>query len=389
MTNTVTFTLNGTETTVPTGTTIWEAANGKGLVIPHLCHKPAPGYRPDGNCRACMVEVEGERTLVASCIREAADGMVVKTDTTRAETARKMVIEMLAADQPARDDAHDKSSHFWDMAEGQGVTESRFPKLEVGRIPLLDDSHVAMRVNLDACIQCGLCVRACREVQVNDVIGMSGRGHDAYPTFDLSDPMGESSCVACGECVQACPTGALMPATVLDDAQIGDRADYDEETETVCPFCGVGCQISVRTKNGRVKYVEGINGPANENRLCVKGRFGFDYIHHDHRLTKPLIRKEGAPKGLNVDPANWQDTFREASWEEALDFAASGIKTLTGEHGGKAIAGFGSAKCSNEEAYLFQKMIRDTLLTRKCVAYMARTNTTNHRALFVKAVVQL
>ena len=240
MTNTVTFTLNGTETTVPAGTTIWEAANGKGLVIPHLCHKPAPGYRPDGNCRACMVEVEGERTLVASCIREAADGMVVKTDTARAETARKMVIEMLAADQPARDDAHDKSSHFWDMAEGQGVTESRFPKLEVGRIPLLDDSHVAMRVNLDACIQCGLCVRACREVQVNDVIGMSGRGHDAYPTFDLSDPMGESSCVACGECVQACPTGALMPATVLDDAQIGDRADYDEETETVCPFCGVG-----------------------------------------------------------------------------------------------------------------------------------------------------
>jgi formate dehydrogenase major subunit len=359
MSDTVTFTLNGTETTVPAGTTIWEAANGKGLVIPHLCHKPAPGYRPDGNCRACMVEVEGERTLVASCIRDAADGMVVNTDTARAKTARKMVVEMLVADQPARDAAHDKSSHFWDMAEAQGVTESRLPKLEADRVPLLDDSHVAMRVNLDACIQCGLCVRACREVQVNDVIGMSGRGHDSYPTFDLSDPMGESSCVACGECVQACPTGALMPATVVDAEQVGDRADYDTETETICPFCGVGCQISVRSKNGRVKYVEGINGPANENRLCVKGRFGFDYIHHEHRLTKPLIRREGAPKGLNVDPANWQDTFREASWEEAMQAAAGGIKALTDAHGGKAIAGFGSAKCSNEEAYLFQKLIRE------------------------------
>ena len=359
MSDKITFTLDGKTVEAEAGMTIWEVANGRGLTIPHLCHKPAPGYRPDGNCRACMVEVDGERTLVASCIREPSDGMVVTTNSARAETARKMVVEMLLADQPEKDVAHDKSSHLWDMADLNGVSRSRLPKLEKDRIPLLDDSHVAMRVNLDACIQCGLCVRACREVQVNDVIGMSGRGHDAYPTFDFADPMGDSTCVACGECVQACPTGALMPATVLDAEQIGDSADYDREVQSVCPFCGVGCQVSLKVKDNKVKFVEGINGPANEGRLCVKGRFGFDYIHHDHRLIKPLIRRDDAPaKGLNVDPSNWQAFFREASWEEALDFAAGGLKALKEAKGGASVAGFGSAKCTNEEAYLFQKFIR-------------------------------
>jgi len=354
MSERITFTLDGQTVEAETGMTIWEVANGRGLKIPHLCHKPAPGYRPDGNCRACMVEIEGERVLAASCIREPAEGMVVTTNNARAENARKMVMELLLGDQPAQDVAHDKSSHMREMAALNGVEASRFPKLERDRVPLLDDSHVAMRVNLDACIQCNLCVRACREVQVNDVIGMAGRGHDAYPVFDIDDPMGASTCVACGECVQACPTGALMPATVVDAAQVGDSADYDEEVASVCPFCGVGCQISLKVKDNKVKYVEGINGPANEGRLCVKGRFGFDYIHHDHRLTKPLIRRDDAPaKGLNVDPGNWGEVFREATWDEALDFAAQGLKGR-----GREVAGFGSAKCTNEEAYLFQKMIR-------------------------------
>ncbi|MDF1727789.1 MAG: molybdopterin-dependent oxidoreductase, partial [Sulfitobacter sp.] len=354
MSDKITFTLNGQQVEAQPGLTIWEVANGRGLVIPHLCHKPAPGYRPDGNCRACMVEIEGERTLAASCIREPSEGMVVTTNNARAESARKMVIELLMADHPEKEEAHDRSSHMWDMAAMNGVDDSRFPKLEEGHIPLLDDSHVAMRVNLDACIQCGLCVRACREVQVNDVIGMSGRGHDTWPTFDMADPMGASTCVACGECVQACPTGALMPATVLDENQQGDSADFDREVESICPFCGVGCQVSLKVKDDRIKYVDGINGPANEGRLCVKGRFGFDYIHHEHRLTKPLIRRDDAPaKGLNVDPGNWQTHFREATWDEALDFAAKGLKGR-----GTEVAGFGSAKCTNEEAYLFQKMIR-------------------------------
>ena len=359
MSDKITITLDGSDVEAEAGQTLWEVAHGRGLVIPHLCHKPAPGYRPDGNCRACMVEVEGERALVASCIREARDGMVVTTNSARAENARKMVVEMLLADQPVQEEAHDASSHLWEMARMQGVSESRFPAMEKRRVPRLDDSHVAMRVNLDACIQCNLCVRACREVQVNDVIGMAGRGHDSFPVFDFDDPMGDSTCVACGECVQACPTGALMEASVLDDAQRGDSADFDSAVESVCPFCGVGCQVSLKVKDEKVKYVEGINGPANEGRLCVKGRFGFDYIHHDHRLTRPLIRRDDAPeKGLNVDPSNWQAFFREADWDEALDVAAGGLKTLKDAHGGKAVAGFGSAKCTNEEAYLFQKLIR-------------------------------
>ena len=354
MSDTIRFTLDGQPVEAVPGDTIWEVAHGRGLVIPHLCHKPAPGYRPDGNCRACMVEIEGERVLAASCIRKPSEGMVVVTDSARARGARRMVVEMLLADQPEREVAHDRSSHLWDEAEAQGLQASRLPTLEVERIPLLDDSHVAMRVNLDACIQCGLCVRACREVQVNDVIGMAGRGHDTWPVFDFDDPMGDSTCVACGECVQACPTGALMPATMVATDQVGDSRDFDTETKSICPFCGVGCQVSLKARAGRIVKVDGINGPANEGRLCVKGRFGFDYIHHEHRLTKPLIRRDDAPaKGLNVDPGDFGAVFREATWEEALDVAANGLKGR-----GREVAGFGSAKCSNEEAYLFQKFIR-------------------------------
>lgn len=164
MTDTVKFILDGQEVDAQKGDTIWEVANGRGLKIPHLCHKPAPGYRPDGNCRACMVEIEGERTLAASCIREPSEGMVVTTNNARATNARKMVMELLVTDQPEQTAAHDKSSHLWDMAADNDVNESRFPTVDAESIPLLDDSHVAMRVNLDACIQCGLCVRACREV---------------------------------------------------------------------------------------------------------------------------------------------------------------------------------------------------------------------------------
>jgi formate dehydrogenase major subunit len=355
----VIFSLDGALVAAQEGETLWDIARREGKTLPHLCHKPAEGYLPDGNCRACVVEIDGERTLAPSCCRAPSQGMEVRTESPRAQKARAMVMELLLADQPSHEAAHDRSSHLWDMAEATGVRESRFPALESDRVPLLDDSHVAMSVNLDACIQCGLCVRACRDVQVNDVIGMAGRGHDAYPTFDFADPMGESTCVACGECVQACPTGALLPASVVDETQQGDSKDHDDAVQSVCPFCGVGCQVSLKVKDGKIKYAEGINGPANEGRLCVKGRFGFDYIHHPHRLTKPLVRRDDAPeKGLNVDPANPWTHFREATWDEALDRAAHGLADLRSFYGGTSVAGFGSAKCTNEEAYLFQKFIR-------------------------------
>jgi formate dehydrogenase major subunit len=354
---TVGFSLNGREVTAEAEETIWQVAHGEGIAIPHLCYTPAPGYRPDGNCRACMVEVSGERVLTPSCLRRPTPGMKVTTDSTRAESARAMVIELLLADQPPRAAAHDPDSKLWQWAERLGVANSRFPARP--HAPAPDRSHPAMSVHLDACIQCGLCVRACREVQVNDVIGMAYRGHHAQVVFDLDDPMGRSTCVGCGECVQACPTGALMPASVLD-AHGRKAHEPDRSVKSLCPYCGVGCQLTYQIEGSRILAVEGRDGPANHNRLCVKGRFGFDYIHHPHRLLRPLIRRAGVPKDANVrvDPANPSTHFREASWDEALDAAAGGLKRIRDRWGGRALAGFGSAKGSNEEAYLFQKLVR-------------------------------
>jgi len=354
-----TFFIDDREIDIRKGETIFRAARRLDIKLPHLCYSPKPGYRPDGNCRVCMVEIEGERVLAASCIRTPMPGMKVKTQTERARSARKMVAELLLTDQPAIEVAHDPMSEFWKTVKRQSVEQSRFPKRERIVVPPPDRSHPAMAVNLDACIQCNLCVRACREVQVNDVIGMAGRGHTEKIVFDFDDPMGASTCVACGECVQACPTGALMPATVVNDNNV--RTEFaDRQVDSVCPYCGVGCQLTYHIKNDKLLYVTGKNGPANENRLCVKGRFGFDYVHNPQRLTQPMIRKEGVPKIPHeiIDPMNPWTHFRPATWEEALDKAAAGLKTIRDRDGAKALAGFGSAKCTNEEAYLFQKLVR-------------------------------
>jgi len=356
----INFTLDGEKVTAKAGETIWQVAKRMGETIPHLCYKPEPGYRADGNCRACMVEIEGERVLAASCLRSPNEGMVVTSATSdRAQSSRKMVMELLATDQPEREESPDKSSHFWAMADllAMDATEARFDETVK---PCADNSSKAMRVNLQSCINCNLCVRACREVQVNDVIGMANRGADSKVVFDFDDPMGDSTCVTCGECVQACPTGALMPSSVTSEDGKGDSADVDRKVDSVCQYCGVGCQLTYHVKNERIVYVEGRDGPANQNRLCVKGRFGSDYIHHGDRITKPLIRLEGAKKGIHddFDPAKPLTHFREASWEEALDFAANGFINIRDNQGKKALAGFGSAKGSNEEAYLFQKLVR-------------------------------
>jgi len=352
----VRFTLDGREVEAAPGETLWQAAERQGTVLPHLCYDPQPGYRPDGNCRACMVEVEGERVLAASCIRRPAPGMTVHTDSERARSARRMVMELLVADQPSRETAHDAGSRLWQWAERMEVTDSRFPARAA---PVPDGSHPAMRVALDACIHCNLCVRACREVQVNDVIGMAHRGAGAKIVFDFDDPMGDSTCVACGECVQACPTGALMPASLVDADGV-DKREALAEVPSVCPYCGVGCQIGYQVKDNAIAAVRGRPGPSNRGRLCVKGRFGFDYVTHPHRLTVPLIRREDAPKdaSADIDPADPYTHFREASWEEALDAAAVGLRQVRDRDGGDALAAYGSAKGSNEEAYLVQKLVR-------------------------------
>ena len=359
MTEQIKFTLDGKLVEAKAGETIWDVAFRMGNEIPHLCHSNAIGYRPDGNCRACMVEIEGEQNLAASCIRMPTENMNVSTDSFRSKRARKMILELLLADQPSSEVPRDKSSQLNKHLQGINLESSRFPKTDKTILPEGDYSHLAMSVNLDACIHCGLCARACREVQVNDVIGMANRGRTSKIVFDFNDPMGQSTCVACGECVQACPTGALMPSSIMKNNRIGDSQDFDKEVVSVCPFCGVGCQVSLKIKGNSIQYVDGYNGPANENRLCVKGRFGYDYINHPHRLQFPLIRRENAPpKGLNVNPENFTKFFRESTWEEALSLTGKQLLHAKKTYGGSSVAGFGSAKCTNEEAYIFQKLIR-------------------------------
>lgn len=364
MTSKITFELDGKSVAADAGETIWEVAKREGTRIPHLCHVDMPGYRPDGNCRACMVEIDGERVLAASCIRKPAEGMVVRTATERAVKSRQMVVELLASNMRPPEESPDNQSMFWDWASSMGVAGSdRYPsKFADGHATAeFDVTNPAIAVNMDACITCGACVRACREVQVNDVIGMAERGNRSVPVFDIHDPMGLSTCVTCGECVQACPTGALYEKSLMDETRtVRAIQDFDKVVDSVCPFCGVGCQTKVAVKDNRIVQVDGRDGYANENRLCVKGRFGFDYAMSPERLTKPLIRRDDAPKAGDIDMRNVDPltVFREATWEEAMERAAGGLTSIMAAHGGQALAGFGSAKGSNEEAYLFQKLIR-------------------------------
>ncbi|MBA4741409.1 MAG: formate dehydrogenase subunit alpha [Azoarcus sp.] len=343
----VTFTLNGREVSGREDETILDVAKREGIPVPHLCYMD--GLEAVGNCRSCMVEIEGERVLAPSCCRHPSNNMKVVTDSERAVKSQKLVLELLQSDMPEAEYTRHNEVDFW--SQKLGVGKPRFAPREQ---PAMDLSHPAIAVNLDACIQCTRCLRACRDEQVNDVIGLAFRGNHAKIVFDMDDPMGASTCVACGECVQACPTGALMPAR---DVAL---TVPDKQVESVCPFCGVGCQLTYNVKDNKIMYVEGRDGPANEKRLCVKGRYGFDYAHHPQRLTKPLIRREDAPKSGDflMDPDNVMDIFREASWEEALELAGGGLRKIRDEHGKKSLAGFGSAKGSNEEAYLFQKLVR-------------------------------
>jgi formate dehydrogenase major subunit len=343
----VTFLLDGREITAPHTDTLIEIADREGIEIPRLCYKA--GMEAVGNCRSCMVEIKGERVLAASCCRSPVNGMQVTTTSERVKKSQQMVIELLQSDMPEKE--YTRHNEVDDWAIKLKVGKPRFaPRPAV----IADHSHAAIAVNLDACIQCTRCLRACRDEQVNDVIGLASRGQEAKIVFDMDDPMGASTCVGCGECVQACPTGALMPAREVALTQ------PEKSVHSLCPYCGVGCQLTYHVKDDKILYVEGRDGPANHSRLCVKGRYGFDYSRHPQRLTKPLIRRDDAPKRgeFVMDPNNVMQIFREATWEEALDLAGKSLAKIRDTHGKKSLAGFGSAKGSNEEAYLFQKLVR-------------------------------
>ena len=365
--------IDGERLEVPEGTTIWEAARGRGIEIPVLCHQPR--LRPVGVCRLCVVDI-GERVLAASCVRACQAGMQVRTATPEVEEHRKLLTELLLADQPApAEDPRESTlgdNQLFALARRTGARADRFPG---ARSRPRDASSPVIAVDHQACILCDRCIRACNEIQNNEVIGRSGKGFATRIAFDLDLPMGESTCVSCGECAAACPTGALVDKPIA--APLRPRAEL-RRVDSVCPYCGVGCALSYHVDDATHSIVlaEGRESPASQGRLCVKGRYGWDYAQHAQRLGVPLIRRaEAYPKGaLSRDVRGEADgrrkpgglvnyaevlpAFREASWEEALDLVASRLGAIRDAHGPDALAGFGSAKCSNEEAYLFQKLVR-------------------------------
>ena len=344
----VAVTINGKKFEGNPTETILDISERNGISIPRLCYME--GMRPDGNCRVCMVEIEGERVLQPSCTRTITNGMIINTSSKRVKHSQKLVLELLTAD--VSEQVYNKDSELTSWSNQLQIQTHRFPSNVQKKH---DVSHPAIAVNLDACIQCTRCVRACREEQVNDVIGYAQRGIKSEIVFDLDDQMGDSTCVGCGECVQACPTGALMPA---NDAGLNIP---DKKVDSVCPYCGVGCLLTYNVKNNKILFIDGRDGPSNLSRLCVKGRYGFDYITNEGRLTKPLIRKNGVSKNIDVSNFDFNklsDIFEETTWDIALTKTIQGFKNIKNKKGPNALAGFGCAKGSNEEAYLFQKLIR-------------------------------
>jgi formate dehydrogenase major subunit len=358
---------------VPEGTTIWQAARDADIDIPVLCHSSR--LEPVGVCRMCVVDVGG-RVLAASCVRACEPGMAVKTTTPEIESHRKTLTELLICDQPTPEtDAKESTlggNELFALARRYDAQPDRFPR---GIDRPKDASSLVIGVDHQACILCDRCIRACDDLQNNEVIGRSAKGYETRIAFDLDRPMGESTCVSCGECAAECPTGALTDLAVATELRPRESLT---PVESVCPYCGVGCAITYHVDTGRnaIVFAEGRESPGNQKRLCVKGRYGWDYVHHAQRLTVPLIRRDDhypkqaisadvqgrhdgrrKPGGL-VDYDEVLPAFREASWEEALDLVAGRLAAIRDAHGSDALAGFGSAKCSNEEAYVFQKLVR-------------------------------
>jgi formate dehydrogenase major subunit len=365
----VTLTIDGREIAVPDGSSVWDAARRLGIDIPVLCHSTR--MDPVGVCRMCVVDVGG-RVLAASCVRACENGMSVETASPRVEKQRRMLTALLLADHPTPCDKErttgdcelEALARKYDLIDGTGLQAHPLPQVGLQRPKDLSSPVIA--VDHAACILCDRCVRACDDIQCNEVIGRTGKGYPTRIGFDLDAPMGQSTCVSCGECVAACPTGALTnkPLTL----------PLVPQTETtnvasVCPYCGVGCAITYHVDEpaNRIVWAEGRAEGGNEARLCVKGRYGWDYATHADRLTRPLIRRpEFYPKGplspevrgeggrnRRVDYHQVLPAFREASWDEALDLIASRLLTIKKQHGPRALARVGSAKSSNEEAYLF------------------------------------
>jgi formate dehydrogenase major subunit len=373
-----TLTINGQSLPFQAGQTLLEVARDHGIPIPTLCH--LEGTMPTGACRICVVEVEGARNLVPACSTPAAPRMIVQTESTRVVVARRTILELLLASgnhncalprdgngnwtgfqlQVQAADDTDALCPAWgdcklqELAYAYQARSDRYPCTDKTGEPAELANPMIVR-DFSRCILCGRCVQACNEVQVNRAISYGYRGSESKIVAAGDRPLAASDCVFCGECIQACPVGAL----VEKKARYIWRPWKGEKIRSTCPYCGVGCQQWLHVQDGRIVKVTGVeDAEPNRGRLCVKGRFGYDFIYSEDRLKTPLIR-EG-------------DDFREASWDEALDLVAERFKAIIAEHGPDAIAGVSCARSINEDSYQMQKLFRAVIGTNN-IDHCART----------------
>lgn len=348
--DTVALTIDGKKVEAPKGATVLDAARHAGIYIPTLCYDP--DLSPFGACRLCIVEVEGMRGLPSSCTIPAANGMVVHTDTPKVNQSRCITMELIIANHHGDCLTCSKNGQceLQRIARYLGVDQDHFDRLRKStRILPIDDSHPAFHRDPNKCILCGKCVRTCHEIAAVGAIDIAFRGNDAKVSTFGDKAIVESICESCGECMERCPTGALAPKNFKEPTR---------EVKTVCSYCGVGCSMYLGVRGNEIVSVRGDKeSPVNHGGLCVKGRFGHDFVNHPDRLTTPMIRNEDYGKDVAVD-GNFRGVFREASWDEALDLVANKLSKIRDTSGPDSIGFLTSAKCTNEENYLLQKFAR-------------------------------
>lgn len=349
---TISVTLNGRQVAAEPGQTIMALADAHGVPVPRLCHYPL--LKPSGGCRLCVVQVRGARNLVAACTTPVTDGMEIQTESADVVESRRESLDLLVSNHPLDCFACEATGdcRLQDYAYQYGIREGSYKGAH--RQVDVDDSNPFFRIDYDKCVLCGICVRMCDEVMGYGAIDFTHRGFDTLVGTPYGVTLKETSCVFCGNCVQGCPVGALVPQSVVGKA----RAWEMKSVRSICPYCGVGCALDVHVKGDKVVSVTGAESPANHTLTCVKGRFGWEFVHHDDRLRLPLIRRDDVPRG-----AVGREAFREASWEEAMERVATGFSLVKEAYGPDAIGGLASAKASNEENYLFQKLMRAAIGT--------------------------
>ncbi len=348
----VTFTLNGKVVSAKEGSSILDAAIENGVDIPTFCHDK--NLSSFGGCRMCLVEVEGAKTLLASCTNEVREGMVVQTESDRVVKARREILDLLLASHPEDCLTCEQAGQckLQDYAYRYGIKKSSYKGDK--RVYTIDSLNPVMERDQSKCILCGKCVRVCREVQVTNTIDFAGRGYKTRIATALDAPIDYKNCRLCGQCISVCPTGALVNKQLK-----GTRPWEVSKVTTTCPFCGVGCNFDLNIKNKKVVGVTpNPDSVVNGTSICVKGRYHTDFIYNPDRITTPLIKKNGE--------------FVETTWETALETVAGKLKEVKEKYGPDAVGGLSSARCTNEENFLFMKFMRAAVGTNN-VDHCART----------------